>query len=64
MPVAVEAEKNGIELGDMNKKLLQKIEELTMHLIQKDKEIIALKMAVEKVTELELKLDKLIKDKK
>jgi hypothetical protein len=39
IPSAAEVEKNGIELGDMNKKLLQKIEELTLYLIEKDKKI-------------------------
>jgi hypothetical protein len=39
MPSAIEAEKNGVELGVMNKKLLQKVEELTLHLIAKDKEL-------------------------
>jgi hypothetical protein len=50
IPSATEAEKNGIELGEMNKKLLQKIEELTLYLIdmkkeneQQNKEIKALK---------------------
>jgi hypothetical protein len=39
IPSAAEVEKNGIELGDMNKKLLQKIEELTLYMIEKDKEV-------------------------
>ncbi|SES29612.1 hypothetical protein [Pedobacter rhizosphaerae] len=39
MPSAQEAETNGIALGEMNKKLLQKIEELTLHLIDKDKQL-------------------------
>lgn len=33
MPTAREAETNGVSLGDMNAKLLRKIEELTLHLI-------------------------------
>jgi hypothetical protein len=44
VPSAEEAEKNGIELGEMNKLLLKKIEELTLHLIEQDKEIKAMKM--------------------
>lgn len=36
---AKDAASNGTELGEMNKKLLQKIEELTLHLIEKDKQI-------------------------
>jgi len=39
IPSAKEAEANGIDLGEMNAKLLKKIEELTLHLIEKDKEI-------------------------
>ncbi len=39
IPSATEVKVNGIDLGDMNAKLLQKIEELTLHLIEKDKEI-------------------------
>jgi hypothetical protein len=39
IPSAAEVKANGIDLGEMNAKLLQKIEELTLHLIEKDKEI-------------------------
>jgi len=34
IPSAVEVKANGIDLGEMNAKLLQKIEELTLHLIE------------------------------
>lgn len=34
IPSASEVEENGVLLGEMNKKLLQKIEELTLHLIE------------------------------
>ncbi len=34
MPAAKEVERNGVELGEMNKLLLKKIEELTLHLIE------------------------------
>jgi hypothetical protein len=37
IPSAVEVKANGIDLGEMNAKLLQKIEELTLHLIQQNK---------------------------
>ncbi|WP_285060236.1 hypothetical protein [Pedobacter ginsengisoli] len=47
IPSAAEVEKNGIELGDMNKKLLQKIEELTLYLIEQKKEIQTLNSKVE-----------------
>ncbi|NQX38361.1 hypothetical protein SAMN05421820_101378 [Pedobacter steynii] len=39
IPSAKEVKENGIELGEMNAKLLQKIEELTLHLIEKDKQL-------------------------
>lgn len=51
IPSAVEVEKNGIDLGEMNKLLLQKIEELTLHLIQQQKEIAELKDWKKKVEE-------------
>ena len=43
IPSADEVEKNGILLGEMNAKLLQKIEELTLYLIQQNKEMKVLK---------------------
>ena len=39
VPNAAEVKKNGIELGEMNKILLQKIEELTLYLIDLNKKI-------------------------
>lgn len=38
IPTAAEVKTNGIDLGEMNAKLLQKIEELTLHLIELKKE--------------------------
>ncbi len=43
IPSAIEVEENGIELGEMNKKLLQKVEELTLYIIEMNKEIQDLK---------------------
>lgn len=43
IPSATEVEKNGILLGEMNKKLLEKVEELTLYIIQMNKEIELLK---------------------
>jgi hypothetical protein len=43
MPSASDAEKNGIALGEMNKKLLKQQEELVLYLIEKNKEIKDLK---------------------
>lgn len=39
IPAAATVLKEGIELGEMNRLLLQKIEELTLHLIEKEKQI-------------------------
>lgn len=39
IPSATEVKNNGIDLGEMNAKLLQKIEELTLHLIDQEKRI-------------------------
>ncbi|HWZ35438.1 MAG TPA: hypothetical protein VNW51_04725 [Mucilaginibacter sp.] len=39
IPSANEMKTNGMELGEMNKKLLQKVEELTLYLIEKDKQL-------------------------
>jgi hypothetical protein len=39
IPSAVEVEKDGISLGEMNAKLLKKIEELTLHLIEQNKRL-------------------------
>ncbi|SHM27878.1 hypothetical protein SAMN05444266_107239 [Chitinophaga jiangningensis] len=43
IPTAAEVAKNDVDLGEMNKKLLQKVEELTLYIIQQQKEIEALK---------------------
>ncbi|MFM2224492.1 MAG: hypothetical protein RJA07_694 [Bacteroidota bacterium] len=46
MPTATEAETNGIKVSEMQNKLLQKIEELTLYLVQQQKEIDVLKKQV------------------
>lgn len=46
VPSACEVENDGIDLAQMNAKLLQKVEELTLHLINQGKEIENLKNAV------------------
>lgn len=68
IPSAKEVEKNGIFLGEMDAKLLQKIEELTLYTIQQQKEIQALKEEKKelksintKLLELQKRLDKLEK---
>lgn len=47
MPSAKEVEENGVNLGEINSKLLQKIEELTLYIIEQDK----------RIKNLEIKLD-------
>lgn len=42
IPSAKEVEENGIYLGEMDSKLLQKIEELTLYIIEQNKRIEAL----------------------
>lgn len=42
IPSSLEVERDGIALGEMNKMLLKKIEEMTLYLIEKDKEILEL----------------------
>jgi hypothetical protein len=37
IPAAAAIEKNGLELGDMQKRMMEKIEELTLHLIEANK---------------------------
>lgn len=46
MPSASDVEQNGIELGGMNAKLLQKIEELTLYTIAQEKKIESLEQAI------------------
>lgn len=48
IPSAKDVEKNGIELGEMNKLLLQKIEELTLYTIELNKQVKELKDQVNK----------------
>ena len=61
IPSAKEMEANGVQLGEMNMLLLKKIEELTLHLIEKDKEVNELKetvMALSEKIELYLEVEK------
>ena len=50
IPSAAEIEKNGLQLGDTQKKMMEKIEELTLYVIALKKEVDALK----KITEIKL----------
>ena len=47
IPSATEMEEQGVNLAEMNKLLLQKVEELTLYSIEKDKEVESLRQKVE-----------------
>lgn len=51
VPKAADVEENGLSLGEMNRILMQKVEELTVHLIDKDKRIEALERRMNKKEE-------------
>ncbi|SMC75377.1 DUF4200 domain-containing protein [Pedobacter africanus] len=59
IPSAADVKANGVDLGEMNAKLLQKIEELTLHLIEKDKEIKQLKKDRKIIGSLQERLEQL-----
>ncbi|WP_342330256.1 hypothetical protein [Pedobacter sp. FW305-3-2-15-E-R2A2] len=59
IPSAAEVKKDGIALGEMNKLLLKKIEELTLYLIEKDKEISELKKEQSKIADQESRIHRL-----
>ncbi len=46
IPSAAEVEKNGIELGDMQKRMMEKIEELTLYILDLQKQVEELKKTV------------------
>ena len=48
VPSAAEIEKNGLNLAKMDEVLLKKVEELTLYVIQLQKEVEALKQQAEK----------------
>lgn len=60
---AKEMEKNGVNLGDFQIQLLQKIEELTLYTIDQQKEIEELKRQNSRIKDLEVLVQKLLKDK-
>jgi hypothetical protein len=49
IPPAAEMEKNGIQVGDMQKKLLEKIEELTLYILQQDEQIKSIREELRKL---------------
>ena len=61
IPSEKEVVENGLNLGEMNAKLLQKIEELTLYNIQQSKEIQVLKKENKSVSERLAKIEQLLK---
>jgi len=49
VPSAAQIDKNGLNLGDMNTVLLKKVEELTLYLIEKDKQVEALQKQIDQL---------------
>ncbi len=49
VPAASEVEKNGLQLGEMNKLLMRKVEELTLHMIEQQKMIETQNREIEKL---------------
>jgi hypothetical protein len=48
IPTAKEVKEEGIELGEMNKKLLEKVEELTLYILDLQKQVDELKKPANK----------------
>jgi len=46
IPPAAEIEKNGVQLGDMSKRLIEKVEELTLYILQLQDQIDDLKKQI------------------
>ncbi|MHC0446345.1 hypothetical protein ACWA1F_13125 [Flavobacterium sp. 3-218] len=63
IPSEEEVLKNGINLGEMDTKLLQKIEELTLYSIQQNKKIEEQSKEIESLTERLSKIEKLFNSK-
>jgi hypothetical protein len=49
IPAAAEVEKNGLELGDMQKRMMEKIEELTLYILQLEEKYAALQQEVKEI---------------
>jgi len=64
IPSEQEVLQNGINLGEMNAKLLQKIEELTLYMIEMKKENIEIKKESAKTQNQQSKLENLVKELK
>ena len=64
IPSAKEVEANGIELGEMNKLLLEKIEELTLYILGQEKKILLQQKQITALKDLEARITMLEKNKK
>lgn len=62
IPSAAEIGENGIDLGDMNMRLLKKIEELTLYVIEQNEQIKKLQTSNARIDELEKKIELLNKN--
>ncbi|MGX1931317.1 hypothetical protein [Flagellimonas sp. 2504JD4-2] len=63
IPSAQEMEANGIELGEMNMRLLEKIEELVLYTLEQEKRIEKLEISNQRISLLEKTVEQLLKDK-
>ncbi|MEC7262903.1 MAG: helicase associated domain-containing protein [Bacteroidota bacterium] len=64
IPSAQEMEENGIQLGEMNMKLLEKIEELTLYTLRQEEKIERLEALNKRIDLLEKNYEKLLKEMK
>ena len=63
IPSAKEVEANGVELGEMNKLLLEKIEELTLYTLQQEEKLKRMAVLEIEVIELKKMVGELLKNK-
>ena len=64
MPSAKEVESGGMNVGEMQGKVVEKVEELTLYIIQQQKQIEASQKQVEALQQLVEKLQQQIEAKK
>jgi hypothetical protein len=60
IPTAEDVAEKGVDLGEINKLLLKKVEELTLYLIQKDEQ---LKQQAAEIEKIERRMAKIEKEK-
>ncbi|SNY99676.1 tail fiber protein [Flagellimonas pacifica] len=61
IPSAKEMEANGIQLGEMDMKLLEKIEELTLYTLEQEKKLIRQQQQLEELNALKKRIEKIEK---